>query len=524
MVDYVKALGPFPEWLNELRQIQQDPTEERKVGQWTYHAQRGASDLLAIPRSPFKLSDLRTSIECVHEYFSGKLATLKNAPPAMVQCVQDELEFNITNIPISPECKVPKLDGDSRYTYALLRPLTSNFNCYIYAAEMQDALNRIDAFGPETVRTGGIELGREIEYIRELAGLLLEKTRITIRLFWAAGPGKDLVTLSIDKPWHELTNLTKDFQLHLNSPLEEIEKSKLFDAAFAAVCLKPEESGPLYGDSVYTQLLAMDQAMSHESASDIKRKYPYALQMAMGEYGLALELLDKLPPVTSPPVEPHRPKTLAVRLNIAQSTSTQICTSLPFVRSMCDRRTALESSVQLWETHDEIRGIFARELKIPNELIGNLFPCLNDTQPENIRWTPIDEYGNPLEGMIVEAEESGSKRKRGIFQVGEDEYATWKRLFRRDGGNITQQEIVHLFQSVNFSVERLAGSFIRIAPPNNAGVPFIIRIPVTGTYSDDDAPYTIPLAALCDIVESNYGWSIDWFTVRPGVNGEIADN
>ncbi|WWD02013.1 hypothetical protein V865_000051 [Kwoniella europaea PYCC6329] len=531
MSEYVKVVGPFPDWVQELRgtgsstlsrddaQRLSPPAHEKISDEFSWLAQRGAAQLLGLASPSPRLSYVRTSIEAIYEYWHGKMSTVRGQPMAMAQCIQDEMEFNITNIPILPTCGLAPLDNDSKYTYAVLRPLIAYFNMYIYAVELQDALDRINALDPSIIKVGGKELGSEIEWIRQLAGLMVEEAKITLRLFWAAGSGKELVKMSLDKPWHESTNIAREIHLHLNKPLEEVEKDSPFDAAFAAVCLNPDERGTRHDSSEFTNILALEQATLAET--ELKKKYPYAIQMVMSEYLMALELLHELPPPISPSVEPHRPKTLAVRLNVSQSASTQICTALPFVRSMCVRSTAIENSSRLWETHRDIQGIFTREMKLPNELIDKLFPFMVDT-PEPKRWKPVNDYNEPLEVRSEDGkgkDRIGEKRKIETFQVDRTEYKLFKKMFSGEDIDVTLPELSGLFRSIGFIVEKIGGSFIRFAPPDNAGIPFIVRVPVKSTFHRE-GEFPIGLESIHHIVVNLFGWDLHWFTVKPE-DGEL---
>ncbi|KAK6911026.1 hypothetical protein I203_105061 [Kwoniella mangroviensis CBS 8507] len=536
MSKIVKAVGPFPAWVQELRRtgsatlsrndtLRQPPPVHGSISdELSWLAHRGAAELLGLPSPSFRLSHVRTSVEAIYGYWHGKMSTVRGQPMAMAQCIQDEMEFNMTNIPILPSCDLGPLDDDSKYTYAVLRPLIADFNMYIYAVELQDALDRINAIDPTILKASAKESGAEIEWIRQLAGLMVEEARITLRLFWAAGPGKELVKMSLNKPWHESTNIAREMHIHLNKPLEEVEKDSPFDAAFAAVCLNPDERGTGYGTSELTNILALEQATLAET--ELKKKYPYAIQMVMGEYLMALELLHELPPPTSPSVEPHRPKTFAVRLNVSQSASTQICTALSFVRSMCVRSTAVENSPQLWETHREIQGIFARELKLPNELIDKLFPFMIDI-PEPKRWKPVNDHNQPLEGSLENGkgtEKTGEKRKRETFQVKRKEYKLCKQMFSGDDIDVTLPELSGLFRSIGFIIEKIGGSFIRFAPPNNAGSPFIVRVPVHGTFYRD-GEFPIALENIHHLVVDLFGWDLDWFTLKTDAeDGKIDED
>ncbi|WVW85230.1 hypothetical protein I302_107268 [Kwoniella bestiolae CBS 10118] len=531
MTDYVKAVGSFPEWADELRTSGSKhlgrpeasklpiPTHGQTSSDFSWLAQRGAAELLGLPAPQQRLSHVRTSIEAIHEYWHGKMSTIRNQPMAMGQCIQDEIEFNITNIPILPSCGLEPLDDDSKHTYAVLRPLIADFNMYIYAVELQDALDRINSLDPSTFKAGGVEVGREIEWIRQLAGLMVEEAKITLRLFWAAGPGKELVKMSLDVPWHEATNIAREMHIHLNKPLEEVQKDSPFDAAFAAVCLDSDERGTGYGPSELTNILALEQATLTET--ELKKKYPYAIQMVMGEYLMALQLLTDLPPTSSPAIEPHRPKTFAVRLNVSQSTSTQICTALDFMRLMCVRSTAVDNSSTLWETHKEIQGIFGRELKLPNELIDKLLPFMSDI-PEPTRWKPVNDYNEPLDDEVLVDGKVGEKRKRGRFQVNRKEYKLCERMFSGGEEDATIPELSSLFRSIGFIIERIGGSFIQFAPPNNASTPFIVRVPVGDTYHGE-GDFPIALENINHTVTTLFGWDLDWFTVRTE-DGEIDED
>ncbi|WRT68745.1 uncharacterized protein IL334_005725 [Kwoniella shivajii] len=528
MTDYIKLVGSFPNWAKELRETKSSklqrpqavsllPVSHGAISDFSWLAQRGASELLGCPPPLYMMSGLRRSIEGIHDYWHGKMYTLLSQPQGMAQCIQDELEFNISNIPILPDGNHTPLDDDTKYTNAVLRVLITNFNCYVYAVEMKDAMDRIQALDLEIRQSGGREVGREIEWIRQLAGLLVEESKLSLRLFWASGPGKELVKMSLDKPVHESANITKDIRFLLNKPLDQVEVENAFDAAFAGFCLNPDERGIKYGDSEFTQMLAMEQAASLED-ENLYKKYSYAIQMATGEYGLALELQSELPPITSPSVEPHQPKTFLVRLNISQSASAQICTALPFVTAMCNRQYAIDNSIQLWETHKEIQGIFARDLKLPEDVIGKLFPCMSEPQ-DLARWIPENENGEPLDKGKGKSVEKGNRDK---FVVNRKEYRIWKKMFEGDDEIVTTKEIRDLYRSIGFTVENLGGSYNRFAPPNNAGTPFIIRIPVYDTYHGE-GPYPITLDPIGFNMKFTYGWDLDWFTVNQE-EGEIDED
>ncbi|WWC90352.1 uncharacterized protein L201_005285 [Kwoniella dendrophila CBS 6074] len=535
MTDLTKIVGAFPDWAKELRQTGTQsisrseaaniavPTHDSVAGEVSWNSQRGAAELLGLSSPAYKLGHLLTVIESVQDYWHGKMYTLRADPGATAQFIQDELEFNLTNIPIHPSCSLPPLDADLRDTYAVLRPLITNFNCYIYALEMKEALDRIDALEPSTVKTGGLEMGKHIEWIRHLSKLLVEETKVSLRLLWAGGPGEDLVKLSLDKSWSESTNVSREMKLLLNKPLEEIELDNAFEAAFAGLALNPDERDNLYGDSLYTQMLAFEQAMLEEK--DLGRRYPYSLQMCLGEYALAIELLSALPPPTSPAVEPYQPKTLAVRLNIAQSASTQICTALPFVKEMCNANSAFRNSPQLWESHREIRGIFAKELNLPQELISKLFPAMEDVQ-ETARWRPIDEFNQPMKLIdgkwesVTDTDRSADQSR--IFRLGKREYDVWKSIFRGIEFQLKANELRHLFKCNRFNVENVGGSFIRFTPPQNAGIPFIIRAPVTNRHNLENS-FRMPSLSVGELVHVAYGWTMDWFELKTG-EGEIDEN
>ncbi|WVQ95257.1 hypothetical protein IAU59_002352 [Kwoniella sp. CBS 9459] len=532
MTDYVNLVGPFPQWHDELRgggsrtikrpegRYLSAPRHGHTPDGYSWPAQLGAAELLGCPSRQYSPSDMRTSIEGIFDYWNGKMWTLRKSPEACMQCIQDELQFNIKNIPLLPGSHAPPTDGAFVRTNAILRPLSTNLIAYIHATEIKDALDRLDNLGPERFKKGGKEVEGEIELIRELAEKMVQETRMTLRLYWASGPGKDLVQLSLARPWQESTNISKDIQLHLVKPLEGIAKDSPFDATFAAFCLQPEERGNSgsYGRSDLTHLLAFEQACELEK--DLSEKYPFAIQMALGELTMALELLTELPP---PPIilpEIRRPKTYAVRLNIAQSSAIQLCTDQTLTTVMCDRSTALDCAPILWQRLQEIIGEIAGEFGLPPELRDKLFPFYSDEELA-ARWQPQDEWGQALSENIATAYEDANgasasgKRKREPFVVGKEAYVLFDAMLGDEPGSVELGKLIEAYRAIGFIVDHSGGSFLRFAPPQNAGIPFILRIPVTGTWKTS-VQWQVPIDGLGTNMKMSYGWSKEWFALKEG--------
>ncbi|WVF67686.1 hypothetical protein IAT40_002445 [Kwoniella sp. CBS 6097] len=528
MTDYVDLVGSFPQWHNELRQAGSStvkrpqakylpaPRHGHTPDGYSWLAQLGAAELLGCPPRQYSPADMRTSIEGIFDYWNGKMFTLRQNPGACTQCIQDELEFNIKNIPLLPGAHVPPTDGAFVQTNAVLRPLSTNMTTYVHATEMKDALNRLDQMGAEQWKRGGKDVEREIEFIRELAEKIVQETRLTLRLYWASGPGRDLVQLSLSRTWQESTNISKDIQLHLTKSLEDIATESLYDATFAAFCLQPEERGKSYGPSDFTRLLAFEQACRTEK--DLPAEYPFAIQMALGELTMALELLSELPP--PPLIHPdiRHPKTYAVRLNIAQSAAIQLCTDQTLTTVMTDPSTAPECAPILWQRLQEIVGEFAGEFGLPLDLRERLFPFFSDEEQE-ARWQPRDEWGQALsENMAVPAEQRGGEsgqRKGAQFVLGKQAYIFFTELMEEDAECVKPEELLKAYRSLGFICESLGGSFLRLVPPQNAGVPFIVRRPAPGTWQDPEG-FEIPIVGMGEDMRLAYGWTKDWFALNDG--------
>ncbi|OCF41112.1 hypothetical protein I317_05123 [Kwoniella heveanensis CBS 569] len=467
---------------------------------------------------------MRTSIEGIFDYWNGKLLTLRQNPDACMQCIQDEIEFNIRNISLLPGAHGPPTDGAFVQTNAVLRPLSTNIITYVHATEMKDALDRLDSLGAAHWKRGGKEVEGEIEFIRELAQRMIEETRMTLRLYWASGPGKELVQLSLARPWHESTNISKDIRLHLVKPLEEIAQDSLLDATFAAFCLQPEERGTSFGTTDFTRLLAFEQACKMEK--DMRKKYPFAIQMALSELTMALELLSELPPPPLKLPDIRRPKTHAVRLNIAQSAVIRLGTDQTITTVMSHRSTAPECAPIMWQRLQEILGERAGELGLPPDLKDKLFPFFSDEDP-GARWQPRDEWGQALsENLADSAKEgsgSGQKQTKPTFVVGTSTYNLFGEMFDDELMYVEPEKLAKAYREIGFIVDHLSGSFLRFEPPQNAAAPFIVRVPVAGTVKGP-AQGKVFMGGMLMNMQFTYGWSKDRFALKEGGSQEQEDD
>ncbi|WVR09296.1 hypothetical protein IAU60_006361 [Kwoniella sp. DSM 27419] len=509
MTDYVGLLGPLDEWSGELSEggLSQDkkaaarhlpaPRHGHTPDGYSWLAQRGAAQLLGCPARQYSPADLRTCVESLYDYWHGKLFTMRTQAMATAQLIQDELQFNVGDIPTQAGGNHLPQDSAFRETNAVLRPLTTGFTLYTYALEIKDAFDRLDTGTADEVAS------KEIEYIREVAGLMMEEVKLSLRLLWASGPGKHLVKLSLSVPWHESTNISRDIRLHLVKPLSDIAAENPFDARWAALCLDSSEAGPGRESPDFVRLLAFEQAAKGETF--LGDKLPYALQMALGEWTMAVELLSELPPKPDRPIDPSGPKTMAVRLNVSRSAATQLCTAQPFVSSLCDYNAAMELSPQLWETLGTIQGIFAGELGLPPEAQQKLFPFMVDEQ-ETPRWEPKDDKGVPLSSSQDHSSQVG-KRKRPEFVVSQGDHRVWKDMMdHKQTEPVSPGEVFRVDR-----VHAIGGSFTRFAPPNNAGISWIMRLPMFDTWAGP-GEFKIPLEGVAYNMEGSYGWTSDWFT------------
>ncbi|KAK8854488.1 hypothetical protein IAR55_003226 [Kwoniella newhampshirensis] len=547
--DHIELVGPFPAWFQELGKSNEPhlsrphasdiPAVSRNklTGRYSYLAHLGARQILGLAHQPFSYVDLKNTVEAGFDYWSGKLFTIRNEPMAMSQLIQDEIEFHFSHVPPTFPSWSP-LTGN-RETFCanvIIRVLHTNLSQYIFWLEARDAINRIENLGVgERRREGGPseEVEKEFAILRDLAITMEIEAKVNRRLMYAGGPGKDHLQASLAKPFGVSENLVNDLRFKMKKPLEEVGNDSPLDAAFALLCLNEEESGWTGNAGGCVKQMAFEQACWDESS--LKDKYPYAIQMVIGEHALAQSLVEALPPRHSTSASSSQssvPRTLSVRLHIAQSALADALEVIPNQSRLCDRSSASSHCQAFWEAMEKCLTLNCRQMQLPEELVENLYPFMGASVEAPI-WKPRSEA--ELDGGdATEAEDavssngagssrSGSSRNGGeeekisdlaspVFYVNRKEIKLWRKVFDPQGGTTTvskSDDVLQMFRSLGFNVFSLGGSFVQLEPPDLAGPAWIMRIPHAKTLPEET--YFLPLPSIGSALQGMYGWDISWF-------------
>ncbi|WWD19378.1 hypothetical protein CI109_103838 [Kwoniella shandongensis] len=528
---HIDILGSYPAWSRELRQSNaahltrsdgsnlRPVTRDKDLGRYSYLAHLGAAELLGAPPRPFSYVDLKNTIEAGYDYWSGKLFTIKNEPMAMSQLIQDEMEFHFSHVPPTfPSWDPLTSDRETFCLNIVVRVIHTNMNQYILWLEAKDAMDRIEKSGrlkdllrgedgsvPEAIR-------KELDFLGELADLMLFEAGLNRRLMYAGGPGKEYLKASLDKPFGVSQNLVHDLHFELTKSLEEIEKESPYDAAFAALCLRKEETGGSYSLGELAKQLAFEQACWEEP--ELKAKYPYAIQMVVGEHALAQSLLVALPPRRSSgsSSQPSGPKTMSVRLHIAQSAIANTVEVIPTPSDLCDRATAPVICRAFWEVMATCLTAISRQIELPEELLDKLLPFMSPNEDVPI-WNPRSEA--ELQGNADFGSGSAGKNQeieKPVFYVNRKEIKLWRKMFDTQGGSTLMsksEDVMQIFRSIGFNVFSLGGSFVQLEPPSLAGPAWILRIPHPKTSPEET--YFLPLPGVGQTLQGMYGWDMSWF-------------
>ncbi|RSH85726.1 hypothetical protein EHS25_003867 [Saitozyma podzolica] len=542
-VDFVARLGPFPQWLDKLKQPRPrapDPTplnyttifrdgwpddDPRAPGPskgqdtfgYSYLAQEGAASLLGCRRPKFDFEELKIIAESGVDYAIGKLLTFKNQPEALLQAFRDEYEYIFSNTSVAQGAEEDDFgldpNGDNRLGI-VLRVLKSAVWQYVLWSEIKECVDRLEKLGMARMSwpnqdqwSRHPQIKKEYESLWVMENMLSMETRYNLRTTYAGGPGRDLLERYITKPGKN--DLQHDLRFRLKDDFEHLHQTRPFDAAFAGVCLHNLDMPKNYSNSRLVNLLAFEQLAS--SSEENARRVPSYLHMLLGEWAMSSELgreiplayaehvkLSDLPLQASNPA--NLPKTFRDRATICTAAMTGIAEAFEgdmFSDDFSDEEDS-DAAGMIWYTVEILienaattRGL---RLKSLMNFVGD------DAGIPTPTWKVVKD------GKRVNV---AGKKNHPVFKVDAGKLKLVTRIFSGGMSTAPWLDLIQLLRSIGFRVDYLGGAAIRFVPPGHAGPATILRIPPPSVWHEN-LPAGM-LGGLGEEFNGQWGWTPEWF-------------